>query len=135
MLFFIFLTILAFREAEIFRFFVATGLKHPVHLVLYYYYLNVIQIVSKERFILLSLFCSKQAVLMISTHLWPTDGRMDTPSYRDARTHLKIGLLPFFMVKNLLTKRSLIHLRFFSKNHFCYNHGYNMKMANIGFDD
>ena len=47
----------------------------------------------------------------------------------------KIGLLPFFMVKNLLTKRSLMHLRFFSKNQFCYNHGYNMKMANIGFDD
>ena len=27
-----------------------------------------------------------------------------------------------------------MHLRFFSKNQFCYNHGYDMKMANIGRD-
>ena len=34
-------------------------------------------------------FAQNRYFFMISTHLWPTDGRTDTPSYRDARSHLK----------------------------------------------
>ena len=34
-------------------------------------------------------FGRKRYFCRISTRVWPTDGRKDTPSYRDARTHLK----------------------------------------------
>ena len=34
-------------------------------------------------------FAQNRHFFMISTRLWLMDGRTDTPSYRDARTHLK----------------------------------------------
>ena len=36
-----------------------------------------------------SSFGQKWRFCMVSTRVWPTDGRTDIPSYRDARTHLK----------------------------------------------
>ena len=62
--------------------------------ILYYYYLQVAQIVILSCFRPLSISILVKNGTFTRFQLvcdGQTDGRMDTPSYRDARTHLKIA--------------------------------------------